>query len=141
MTSPPRSLFLLVLRTMAQSPCIGEEAVVIGPHDVLGYNEDNILPQHHDTILQIRTWLQPTDYDGRDSEYQKHLASHLPGTGIWFLDSDIYRKWHDGDEHGMLWARGNNTPKGVWQYDLTRLRHSRLGKICACCQYHLHFSS
>jgi hypothetical protein len=126
---------------MAQSPCIWEGAVVVGPDDVLGYNEDNILPQHHDTILQIRAWLQPTDYEGKGSEYQKHLTSHLPGTGNWLLDSDMYRKWHDGDEHGMLWARGNNTPKGIWQYHLTRLRHSRLRKICTCCQSYLQLSS
>jgi hypothetical protein len=126
---------------MAQSSCNWEEAVVVGPDDVLGYNEENILPQHHDTILQLRAWLQPTDYDGKGSEYQKHLTSHLSGTGNRFLDSNVYRKWHDGDEHGMLWTRGNNTPRGVWQYDLTRLRHSRLGQICACCQYYLHFAS
>jgi hypothetical protein len=48
-----------ILGTMAHSPYIDEEAVVVGPDDVLGYNEDNILPQHHDTILHIRTGFSP----------------------------------------------------------------------------------
>ena len=117
---------------MDRSESIWEDAVVVGLDDILDYNEDNILPQHNDTIVQIRSWLQPTDYDGEGSEYQKHLTSHLLGTGNWFLDSDIYQKWHDGDEHGMLWTRGYNTLSRFCWYDLTRFRYSGFGEICTC---------
>lgn len=83
-----------------------DDAVVVGCDDVLECNEANIIPQEQNTIAKIRTWLQPTDFDGEGSEYQKHLSSHLAGTGEWFLTSSVYQQWHSGNEHGMLWARG-----------------------------------
>ena len=57
------------------------DAVIVDRDDVLEYNEANIIPQDEDIFAKIRSWLCPTDFDGEDSEYQKHLTSHLPGTG------------------------------------------------------------
>lgn len=85
---------------------VWEDAVVVGRDDVLECNDANIIPQEQDTITKIRTWLRPTDFDGEGSEYQKHLSSHLSGTGEWFLTSSTYQQWHGVDEHGMLWVRG-----------------------------------
>ncbi len=75
--------------------------------DVLEINEENILPETPETIAKIVAWLRPTEYNQKDSEYQKHLSSHLSGTGNWVLSSETYRQWHDSDEHGLLWVRGN----------------------------------
>jgi hypothetical protein len=110
---------------MEKSDFSWEDVVVVERHDVLESNDENILPQDQDIIARIRTWLQPTDYHGDGSEYQKHLLSHLPGTGDWFLKSHVYQQWHNSDEHGMLWVRGN-LPNSAQQCDLTVFRHSRL---------------
>ena len=83
-----------------------EDAVVVGFVDVLQCNEANIIPQEDDTVIKIRTWLRPTDFDGKGSEYRKHIASHLPGTSSWFLTSSTYQQWHDKNEYSMLWVRG-----------------------------------
>lgn len=91
---------------MEQSEVGWEDAVILSHDDVLEVNEDNILPEPQDVIEKIRKWLQPTDYNGKDSEYQKHVNSHLSGTCDWFLTSREYQQWHDSDEHGMLWVRG-----------------------------------
>ncbi|PLN83593.1 ankyrin repeat-containing domain protein [Aspergillus taichungensis] len=40
------------------------------------------------------------------SEYQKHLNSHVSGTGQWILDTDQYRRWFEGGDQGALWIRG-----------------------------------
>ncbi|KAH7109414.1 ankyrin repeat-containing domain protein [Dendryphion nanum] len=83
-----------------------EDAVVVGHSDALEFSHDDVLPQPPEVIKKIRSWLQPTNFDGEGSEYDKHLASHLVGTGSWFLASDVYKDWHSSKEHGMLWARG-----------------------------------
>ncbi|KAF4456094.1 hypothetical protein F53441_1709 [Fusarium austroafricanum] len=64
----------------------------------------DIVPE--DTIASIREWLQPTEYDIESSEYHKHLAFHLKGTGDWIHRSENYLKWHESPEHGLLWIKG-----------------------------------
>lgn len=83
-----------------------DDAVLLGRDDVSDFNEENILPQSPDTLNKIRKWLQPTSYDDEDSEYSRHLASHLNGTGQWLVQSSAYREWYSSEDHGMLWIRG-----------------------------------
>ncbi|KAF4344911.1 serine threonine phosphatase 6 regulatory ankyrin repeat subunit C [Fusarium beomiforme] len=84
----------------------GSDIVVIGRDDTSNYNPANVLPQSEDTIANIREWLRPTEYDIESSEYRKHLAFHLEGTGEWVYQSDNYLKWHGSQEDGLLWIRG-----------------------------------
>ncbi|KAF5630659.1 serine threonine phosphatase 6 regulatory ankyrin repeat subunit C [Fusarium sp. NRRL 25303] len=84
----------------------GSDIVVIGKDDTSNYNSGNILPQSEATITRIREWLQPTEYDIESSEYRKHLAFHLEGTGEWIHRSDNYLKWHESQEDGLLWIKG-----------------------------------
>ena len=83
-----------------------DDAVVIGSDDVCDFNPEHILPQPERVLAQIRAWLNPTEYDHDGSEYQKHLASHLAGTGQWVYSSTVYQEWHEGDVHGTLLIRG-----------------------------------
>ncbi|KAF3038221.1 hypothetical protein E8E11_006509 [Didymella keratinophila] len=91
---------------MAEAELGWADAVVVDCDDVLDSNEANIILQGEDTIAKISSWLCPADFDGEGNEYQKALASHLPGTGSWFLDSYTYRQWHDSGQHGLLWVQG-----------------------------------
>lgn len=91
---------------MNEAPSFWEDAVFIEHNDIHEYNEANIIAQEDDTIAKIRSWLRPTDFNSEGSEYQKHLSSHLPGTGAWVLASPIYQQWHESSEHGLLWVRG-----------------------------------
>ena len=62
--------------------CAHDDAVVlIDRDDISNYNPGQILPESPQHISKIRAWLQPTPYDDVSSEYRKHLASHLFGTG------------------------------------------------------------
>ncbi len=82
------------------------DAVVISPDDIKGFNPENILPKSDEIQHSILDWLNPTQYVGDGSEYQTHLSSHLPGTGKWVFDSNVYQQWHDSDQYGILWIRG-----------------------------------
>lgn len=104
---------------------VWEDAVFVGRHDVLESNEENIIPRDQDTINRIRAWLHPTDFDGEGSEYQRHVSSHLSGTGSWLLNSSSYQQWHSGDEHGMLWIRGKLLSFYICAH-LTDFRHTRI---------------
>ncbi|KAF5720633.1 serine threonine phosphatase 6 regulatory ankyrin repeat subunit C [Fusarium mundagurra] len=84
----------------------GSDTVVIGKDDTSNYNSGNILPQSEATIASIHEWLRPTEYDIESSEYRKHLAFHLEGTGEWIHRSDHYLKWHESQEDGLLWIKG-----------------------------------
>jgi hypothetical protein len=79
---------------------------MIDRDDVSNYNEANILPESPATLQRIRAWLRPTAYNLESSEYRKHLASHLPGTGNWLTSSTTYRQWRDSVVHSMLWIKG-----------------------------------
>ncbi|KAH7181907.1 ankyrin repeat-containing domain protein [Fusarium sp. MPI-SDFR-AT-0072] len=84
----------------------GSDVVVIGKADTSNYNSGNILPQSEATIARIHEWLRPTEYDIESSEYRKHLAFHLEGTGEWIHRSDNYLKWYESQEDGLLWIKG-----------------------------------
>ncbi|ENH72595.1 Serine/threonine-protein phosphatase 6 regulatory ankyrin repeat subunit C [Fusarium oxysporum f. sp. cubense race 1] len=84
----------------------GSDIVVIGKDDTSNYNSGNILPQSEATIARIHEWLRPTEYNIKSSEYRKHLAFHLEGTGEWIHRSDNYLKWHESQEDGLLWIKG-----------------------------------
>lgn len=56
-------------------------------------------------IQDIRKWLDPTDFLGESSEYNKHLTSYVAGTGKWIQETDAYQKWHDSPDHGSLWTK------------------------------------
>ncbi|CAH0058017.1 unnamed protein product [Clonostachys solani] len=79
---------------------------VLDHQDVAEFNTANILPQEAAIIKKIRTWLNPTQYAGDGSEYQRHCASHLKDTSQWAFTSPEFREWHDSQEHGILWVRG-----------------------------------
>lgn len=83
-----------------------EDAVIIGRDDVSDFNEENILPQPAHVQEAIRSWLKPTSYDAENGEFKKHLASYLPGTGEWLLESPTFREWHQSQDQGMLWIKG-----------------------------------
>ncbi|KAF9870565.1 ankyrin repeat-containing protein [Colletotrichum karsti] len=83
-----------------------DEPVILTRDDVSDFNEDNILPQPAETLDEIRKWLHPTAYDDESSEYNKHISSHLAGTGQWLLASPVFQTWHSIDQHGLLWIRG-----------------------------------
>jgi hypothetical protein len=83
-----------------------EDAVFIDRDEVSDFNPDNILPLSADKLAKIREWLQPTEYEGEDSAFKKHLSARLAGTGKWLAESTEYKDWHDGDHSGLLWIRG-----------------------------------
>jgi len=78
-----------------------DDVVVLDKQDI-----PSIMPQSEAVIANIRSWLNPTQYADDGSEYQKHAASHLEGTGQWAVDSPIFQEWRDGQDHGILWIRG-----------------------------------
>ncbi|KAK4694078.1 hypothetical protein P7C71_g3442, partial [Lecanoromycetidae sp. Uapishka_2] len=52
--------------------------------------------------LEITKWLSPLSF----SEKQRDVyAIAQPGTGQWFLQSQICKEWHAG-KHGVLWCQG-----------------------------------
>lgn len=57
--------------------------VLIQAGDVQDFNSENILPLPVEDLAQLTKWLQPTPYDCERSEYSRHRASHLLGTGTW----------------------------------------------------------
>ncbi|KAF4997385.1 hypothetical protein FDECE_12093 [Fusarium decemcellulare] len=83
-----------------------DDVVVVDRLAIADYNESNILPQDEADLTRLRTWLQPTDYVGDGSEFQKHASSHLKGTSQWLLSSPVFKQWHDGRDDGILWIRG-----------------------------------
>ncbi|KAF2002210.1 ankyrin [Amniculicola lignicola CBS 123094] len=90
----------------ANSDLSDVDAVVINRDDISNYNPDQILPQSPEAIKKIRSWLEPTAYALGSSEYHKHLASHVDGTGAWLTSSDTYQEWLNDGKHGMLWIKG-----------------------------------
>jgi hypothetical protein len=118
-------------------PSVGweQDAILVGADDVSEFNEDIVLPQSPEVIARIRKWLQPTSYDGSDSEYWKHLSSHLAGTGTWLLSSPTYQEWHSSPDMGILWILGNrmsnlnlrillmSTPRCAWFWKIRHCSH------------------
>ncbi|OJJ42502.1 hypothetical protein ASPZODRAFT_1313164 [Penicilliopsis zonata CBS 506.65] len=83
-----------------------EDVVVVDSRDICDFNEQNILPLPAEELKKIRDWLQPTPYDLERSEFSRHRASYLAGTGQWLLSTTTYQKWHQGDANGLLWIKG-----------------------------------
>ncbi|KAJ6088667.1 hypothetical protein N7486_009928 [Penicillium sp. IBT 16267x] len=81
-------------------------AVLVGPEDICDFNEEHILPLPADELKNIRDWLQPTPYDLERSDFSRHLASYLQGTGHWLISTSTYKQWHEGDVNGLLWIKG-----------------------------------
>ncbi|KAF5664455.1 hypothetical protein FHETE_7046 [Fusarium heterosporum] len=72
-------------------------------YDFVEHNDTALSPE---TIVQLRQWLQPTDYLAESGEYRRHLLSQAPGTGLWICETEEYRRWHDSPDHGSLWIKG-----------------------------------
>ncbi|KAJ5715120.1 uncharacterized protein N7483_012301 [Penicillium malachiteum] len=81
------------------------DTVVVRSGDIRDFNSDNILPLPAKDLAEITKWLQPTPYDFERSEYSRHRASHLLGTGAWLTSTPVYQQWHSGD-NGLLWIKG-----------------------------------
>lgn len=84
----------------------GNDIILVGREDVEGFNTENILPLPVADLVEIREWLQPTPYDEEKSEYRRHRASHLVGTGRWLTSTAAYQSWHHGHDNGILWIKG-----------------------------------
>ncbi|KAI0467992.1 ankyrin repeat-containing domain protein [Xylaria cf. heliscus] len=84
----------------------GSDPVLIDRDDISNYNPSHILPESPETIDSIRQWLQPTSYEDRFGEYQKHLDSHAAGTGTWLTSSTTYCEWLQSPQLGTLWVKG-----------------------------------
>jgi hypothetical protein len=69
-----------------------QDFVVLEDQDLADFNTAGLLPQSPGTIDQILKWLKPTDYTADSSEYNKHLASYVPGTGVWIQESGQYQE-------------------------------------------------
>ncbi|CAH0026027.1 unnamed protein product [Clonostachys rhizophaga] len=82
------------------------DAVIIGHEDISNYNPNQILPESPETLQKIRDWLKPTAYNAPGGEYEKHLKSHVQGTGTWLTSDESYAKWLGGSEEGLLWIQG-----------------------------------
>jgi hypothetical protein len=82
----------------------GQDFVFVDDNDLYGYDEE-LLPQSPEVLASILKWLQPTDYLGEASEYNKHLSSYVAGTDLWIQETEAYRQWHDSPDHGALWIK------------------------------------
>ncbi|KAJ4986829.1 hypothetical protein SVAN01_07634 [Stagonosporopsis vannaccii] len=83
-----------------------EDVVMIGCDDISDYNPAQVLPESPEEIKKIRSWLQPTEYAHASGEYRKHLASHMPGTGLWLTSSTTYKQWLSEPDQTTLWIKG-----------------------------------
>ncbi|MCJ1255632.1 hypothetical protein MMC24_003449 [Lignoscripta atroalba] len=82
-----------------------QDFVILGDKDVEDFNDAGLLPQSPENIRKIQQWLQPTDYSAESSEYGKHLASYVAGTGTWIEEAEEFKKWHDSPGYGALWIK------------------------------------
>lgn len=81
-----------------------QDFVLLEHQDLADFNTAGLLPQSPEIIDQIIKWLQPTDYTAESSEYNKHLATYVPGTGVWIQESAQYQQWLTQDS-GALWIK------------------------------------
>lgn len=82
------------------------DTILVNSDDVRDFNKKNLLPLAAEDPIKIREWLQPTPYDQEKSEFPRHLASHLGGTGKWLTSTSVYQQWHQNDDNGILWIKG-----------------------------------
>ncbi|KAM0162193.1 hypothetical protein ACHAPG_001890 [Botrytis cinerea] len=71
--------------------------------DIVGQQNCSLNP---DELRKIEAWLEPTDYLNDSSEFNRHIASRAPGTGLWICDTPQYQKWHNTGDQGSPWVKG-----------------------------------
>ncbi|KAJ6783202.1 hypothetical protein PWT90_01242 [Aphanocladium album] len=81
-----------------------DDAVVIRPEDYAGMPPPPAISEAD--LERVTKWLEPTDYDGVDSDLAKHLAARAAGTGTWLLESETFSEWLSSQEHGLVWICG-----------------------------------
>lgn len=79
--------------------------MVLSDKDVIGFDPSGLLPQPLEEVAKIQRFLRPIDYNSESSEYNKHLASYIPGTGEWIQETEQYQKWLSSSDHGTLWIK------------------------------------
>jgi hypothetical protein len=82
-----------------------QDFVVLGDKDVEQFRMDYLLPQSAEEIERIQQWLQPTNFSGESSEFNKHLASYVKGTGQWIQETDQFQLWIKELDYGALWIK------------------------------------
>lgn len=71
--------------------------------DIVGHQDCSLNP---DELRKIEAWLEPTDYLNDSSEFNRHIASRAPGTGLWICDTPQYQQWHNTGGQGSFWVKG-----------------------------------
>lgn len=71
--------------------------------ELIDHEEASLEPE---ALAQTQAWLQPTDYMAESGEFNRHLSSHAPGTGLWICDTPRFHQWYDSEGHGSLWIKG-----------------------------------
>lgn len=78
--------------------------------DIVNHDDANpdgpLKPEPPEVLVRLQSWLKPTDYNAESSEFNRHLASHVDGTGAWVQDSEAYKAWLDDRNPGALWIKG-----------------------------------
>lgn len=91
------------------SPHFIDDSTIISPEsnsdefELIEPEEANLTPED---LANLQKWLQPTDYMAESSEFNRHLSSQAPGTGLWICDTPRFQQWHDSDDHSSLWIKG-----------------------------------
>lgn len=78
-----------------------QEFVVVEKDDC----NDDLSSQPAEETNTLHEWLQPTEYLSDSSEFQKHLQTHVSGTGNWIQNSETYQNWLQSTSHGALWVK------------------------------------
>lgn len=69
--------------------------------------EDTEKESDPELIAKLTRWLELTDYSAASSEFRRHLSSQASETGLWLVETDKYKQWHDSDSVGSIWLKGN----------------------------------
>jgi ankyrin repeat protein len=72
-------------------------------YEVIDQLEASLSPEE---LTKVQAWLQPTDYGAQSSEFNRHLSSQAPGTGLWICETSKYQQWQESNDHGSLWIKG-----------------------------------
>lgn len=82
-----------------------QDFVLLDEKDVEDFNAAGLLPESSEELEKIQQWLQPTNFSSDSSEYNKHLASYVAGTGKWIQETEQYQQWIKSSDHGTLWIK------------------------------------
>ncbi|KAL1597828.1 hypothetical protein SLS60_008315 [Paraconiothyrium brasiliense] len=55
---------------------------------------------------KIISWVCPLPSDGAYASLDNALSRRLPGTGTWFIESDIFREWVSSATPSTIWITG-----------------------------------